>query len=47
MRSDGNSPNALKSKRPLAGFFDFLDVRPEEVRALAWSWLYIFSVLSS
>ena len=24
-----------------------IDVRPEEVRALAWSWLYIFSVLSS
>lgn len=25
----------------------FLDVRPAETRALAWSWLYIFSVLSS
>lgn len=24
-----------------------IDVRPQEVRALAWSWLYIFSVLSS
>ena len=24
-----------------------IDVRPEEVRALVWSWLYIFSVLSS
>jgi AAA family ATP:ADP antiporter len=24
-----------------------MDVRPEEVSALAWSWLYIFSVLSS
>jgi ATP:ADP antiporter, AAA family len=24
-----------------------VDVRPEEVAALAWSWLYIFSVLSS
>ena len=24
-----------------------IDVRPDEVRALAWSWLYIFSVLSS
>lgn len=24
-----------------------INVRPEEVRALAWSWLYIFSVLSS
>ncbi len=24
-----------------------IDVRPEEVPALAWSWLYIFSVLSS
>jgi AAA family ATP:ADP antiporter len=24
-----------------------IDVRPEEVRALAWAWLYIFSVLSS
>jgi AAA family ATP:ADP antiporter len=24
-----------------------IDVRPEEVKALAWSWLYIFSVLSS
>lgn len=24
-----------------------LDVRPAELRALAWSWLYIFSVLSS
>ena len=24
-----------------------IDVRPEEVRALAWSWLYIFSVFSS
>ena len=25
----------------------FLDVRPAETRALGWSWLYIFSVLSS
>ena len=25
----------------------FLDVRPAEIRALGWSWLYIFSVLSS
>ena len=25
----------------------FLDVRPTEIRALGWSWLYIFSVLSS
>ena len=25
----------------------FLDVRPAEIRALAWSWLYIFSLLSS
>ena len=25
----------------------FLDVRPGETRALGWSWLYIFSVLSS
>ena len=25
----------------------FLDVRPSEIRALGWSWLYIFSVLSS
>jgi AAA family ATP:ADP antiporter len=25
----------------------FLDVRPGEARALGWSWLYIFSVLSS
>lgn len=25
----------------------FVDVRPEEIRALVWSWLYIFSVLSS
>jgi AAA family ATP:ADP antiporter len=24
-----------------------IDVRPDETRALAWSWLYIFSVLSS
>ena len=24
-----------------------IDVRPDEVRALAWSWLYIFSVLSA
>jgi AAA family ATP:ADP antiporter len=24
-----------------------IDVQPEEVRALAWSWLYIFSVLSA
>jgi len=24
-----------------------VDVRPEEVKALAWAWLYIFSVLSS
>src|SRR3990167_7818895 len=24
-----------------------IDVRPDELRALAWSWLYIFSVLSS
>jgi len=24
-----------------------IDVRPAEVRALAWSWLYIFSILSS
>ncbi len=24
-----------------------IDVRPEEAKALAWSWLYIFSVLSS
>ena len=24
-----------------------IDVRPEEVRALGWSWLYIFAVLSS
>ncbi|MDO8534487.1 MAG: MFS transporter, partial [Xanthobacteraceae bacterium] len=24
-----------------------MQVRPEEVSALAWSWLYIFSVLSS
>ncbi len=24
-----------------------IDVRPDEVRGLAWSWLYIFSVLSS
>ena len=25
----------------------FLDVKPAEIRALGWSWLYIFSVLSS
>lgn len=25
----------------------FIDVRPEELRLLGWSWLYIFSVLSS
>ena len=25
----------------------FLDVRPAEIRALGWSWLYIFSLLSS
>src|SRR5687768_16655264 len=25
----------------------FLDVRPTEIRALGWSWLYIFAVLSS
>src|SRR5688500_17559822 len=25
----------------------FLDVRPAEIRALGWSWLYIFAVLSS
>ena len=25
----------------------FLDVRPAETRALGWSWLYIFSLLSS
>src|ERR687892_152287 len=25
----------------------FLDLRPTETRALGWSWLYIFSVLSS
>ena len=24
-----------------------IDVRPSEVPALAWSWLYIFSLLSS
>src|SRR3972149_6655564 len=24
-----------------------VDLRPDEVRGLAWSWLYIFSVLSS
>ena len=24
-----------------------IDVRPAEVRALAWSWLYIFCVLSA
>ncbi len=24
-----------------------IDLRPDEVQALAWSWLYIFSVLSS
>ena len=24
-----------------------IDLRPDEVRALAWSWLYIFSVLSA
>jgi len=36
---------------PRSAFHRFLskmiDVRPSEVPALAWSWLYIFSLLSS
>jgi len=44
-KAAGASPGA-------GGFIDrllrrLMDVRPEEVSALAWSWLYIFSVLSS
>jgi AAA family ATP:ADP antiporter len=37
---DGGGPIYRLLKR-------FLDVRPAEIRALAWSWLYISSVLSS
>ena len=39
LRHDGGVGYALLRR--------LIDVRPEEVRALAWSWLYIFSVLSS
>ncbi len=44
---------AAAGAHPGAGGFAYrllrrvMDVRPEEVSALAWSWLYIFSVLSA
>ncbi|HEX6174722.1 MAG TPA: MFS transporter [Candidatus Binatia bacterium] len=43
--TDVNPPDAGGPIYRLLG--RFLDVRPGETRALGWSWLYIFSVLSS
>jgi AAA family ATP:ADP antiporter len=47
----GDSSTAAKPRDvggPIYRFLRrFLDVRPAEIQALGWSWLYIFSVLSS
>src|SRR3954452_9166490 len=43
----GDSTEALQRPPVYRLLKSFLDVRPEEISALGWSWLYIFSVLSS
>ncbi len=48
MRDSSTDVNPRDSGGPIYRLLRrFLDVRPAEIRALAWSWLYIFSLLSS
>src|ERR687895_504370 len=48
MRDSSTDVNPLDGGGPIYRLLRrFLDVRPAEIRALGWSWLYIFSVLSS
>jgi ATP:ADP antiporter, AAA family len=46
--SDSNAALVEREPNPVLRFFNrVIDARPSELGALAWSWLYIFSVLSA
>ena len=45
--SSGDASDASQRLRAYRFLKAVLDVRPEEISALGWSWLYIFSLLSS